>query len=162
MKFKQSDEGAVSQQKRNEVSIREGLRDLRNQLASLNQRVGTRLELKGIELDCLDLIARFGPINPGNLARQANLHPATLTGILDRLERDGWIARDRDPSDRRAITVRVLRERGAAVFGLYSGMNARIDTICADYTADELELLASFLRRVTDAGREATEELTER
>ncbi len=151
----------MSQPKRRESAIRDGLRDLRNQLASLNQRVGTRLELKGIELDCLDLIARFGPIKPSTLARHANLHPATLTGILDRLERDGWIVRDRDASDRRAITVRVLGERGAAVLGLYTGMNARIGAICADYTEDELELLAGFLRRVTEAGRQATDELTE-
>jgi DNA-binding MarR family transcriptional regulator len=36
---------------------------------------------------------------------------ATITGILDRLERGGWAARDRDPSDRRAVRVRALLDR---------------------------------------------------
>jgi hypothetical protein len=34
-----------------------------------------------------------------------------------------------------------------------------MDQICAGYSDDQLELLASFLRRTTDAGRTATDEL---
>jgi DNA-binding MarR family transcriptional regulator len=82
-----------------------------------------------------------------------------LTGILDRLERGGWIARERDPRDRRAVVVRVRRDRGGELFRLYSGMNASMDRICAGYSDDQLELLADFLRRTTDAGRTATDEL---
>ena len=144
----------------NHATIRDALRDMRNQLSTLNHRVGVRLELKGAELDCLDLIARFGPINPSALARQADIHPATLTGILDRLERGGWIARERETSDRRGVVVRMPEERIEAVLGLYAGMNARIGQICAAYTPAELELLAGFLRRMAEAGRQATEELS--
>jgi DNA-binding MarR family transcriptional regulator len=141
--------------------IRDALRDMRSQLSMLNHRVGVRLELKDVELDCLDLIARFGPINPSALARQADTHPATLTGILDRLERGGWIVRERETSDRRGVVVRMLEERSMSVLGLYAGMNARIEQICADYTPAELELLAGFLQRMAEAGRQASDELTE-
>jgi DNA-binding MarR family transcriptional regulator len=82
-----------------------------------------------------------------------------MTGILDRLERGGWVARDRDPSDRRAVLVRVRRDRAAELFGLYAGMNTSMDQLCAGYSDDQLELLADFLRRTTDAGRDATDEL---
>jgi DNA-binding MarR family transcriptional regulator len=82
-----------------------------------------------------------------------------VTGILDRLERGGWVARERDPSDRRAVVVRALRDRNAEVFRLYAGMNASMDQLLATYDGDELDLLASFLRRTTDAGRAATSDL---
>ena len=72
------------------------------QLALLNHQVGGQVDLKATDLECLDLISRLGPLSPSALARRAGLHPATLTGILDRLERGGWISRDRDPADRRA------------------------------------------------------------
>ena len=144
-----------------DASIRDALRDMRSQLSMLNHRVGVRLELKDIELDCLDLIARFGPINPSVLARQADIHPATLTGILDRLERGGWIVRDRETSDRRGVVVRMLEERSISVLGLYTGMNSRIEQICADYTPAELELLAGFLQRMAEAGRQASNEMIE-
>jgi len=141
------------------AEIRQSLRELRLQLSLLNHRVGARLDLKDIDLDCLDLMARHGALSPSELARHAGMHPATMTGILDRLERGGWIGRDRDPSDRRAVVVRVKPQRAAEVIRLYSRMNASMDQICAGYDEKELEVLADFLQRATDAGRGATDEL---
>jgi DNA-binding MarR family transcriptional regulator len=143
------------------TTIKESLREMSTQLSLLNHHVSARVDLKDVDLNCLDLIARHGPISPTALARRAGLHPATVTGILDRLQRGGWVVRDRDPdaSDRRAVRVRPLRDRGADLYRLYSGMNTSLDEICAGYTDTELELLAGFLRRTTDAGQSAAADL---
>ncbi|MGZ3522973.1 MAG: MarR family transcriptional regulator [Vulcanimicrobiaceae bacterium] len=124
-----------------------------------NHRVSTHLDLKDVDLDCLDLINREGPLSPSALALRAGLHPATMTGILDRLERAGWVARERDSSDRRAVVVRARRDRSGEVVRLFSGMNSSMDQICAEYTDTELELLDGFLRRAANAGQKATDEL---
>jgi len=142
------------------TDVKDSLRALNLQLALLNHQASGQLALKDVDLDCLDLIGQHGPLSPSALARHAGLHPATLTGVLDRLERAGWIARDRHPSDRRAVTLRVLPARGAEIFRLYAGMNGKLDGICGRYTEAELELIADFLRRTTTAGQEATEDLT--
>ncbi|HEY1343905.1 MAG TPA: MarR family transcriptional regulator, partial [Streptosporangiaceae bacterium] len=105
--------GAARHRRRLTTAIKESLRELSIQLSLLNHHVSGRLELNDVDLDCLDLISRHGPLSPSVLARRAGLHPATITGILDRLERGGWVARDRDQADRRAVTVRALRGRGA-------------------------------------------------
>jgi DNA-binding MarR family transcriptional regulator len=141
------------------VAIKESLRELRIRLSLLNHQVGSQLELSDVDLDCLDFIARHGPLSPSTLARRVGLHPATMTGILDRLERGGWVARDRNPSDRRAVVVRALRDRNAELLRLYSGMNTSMDQICAGYGEAELKLLADFLHRTANAGRSATDEL---
>ncbi|MFJ8158089.1 MarR family winged helix-turn-helix transcriptional regulator [Streptomyces sp. NPDC094468] len=143
------------------VDVKQGLRALGAELALLNRRVGTQLGLKDIDLDCLDLINAHGPLSPTALAQRAGLHAATTTGVLDRLERAGWVARDRDPADRRGLLVRALRERNGELLALFAGMNSSVDRICADYDESALELLADFLRRTADAGRLATEELTD-
>ncbi|MQA08417.1 MAG: MarR family transcriptional regulator [Pseudonocardiaceae bacterium] len=155
------DHGAARRRRRLTVEVKQSLRELRNQLSLLNHRVGARIELKDIDIDCLDLISQHGPLSPTALARRAGLHPATVTGILDRLQRGGWVKRERDPeaADRRAVTIRILRDRNAEMFRLYSGMNTSMDEICADYTEAELELIAGFLRRTAGAGRDATDEL---
>jgi DNA-binding MarR family transcriptional regulator len=148
------------ERRRATVGIRTALRELSLQLTLLNRQVSARVSLKDIDFDCLDLIDQHGPLSPTALGRLANLHPATVTGILDRLERAGWIARERDPSDRRAVHVRALRDRNGELLALYAGMNSAIDTICADYTDAELALLTDFLARATSAGRAAAQTLS--
>jgi DNA-binding MarR family transcriptional regulator len=141
------------------TEIKDSLRDLRSQLSMLNRRVGAHLDLKDVDLDCLDLINRHGPLGPGAVARLAGLHPATMTGILDRLERAGWVVRERDPGDRRAVTVRALPERNPELYHLLSGMNSAMDELCAGYDEAQLALLGDFLRRATEAGQTATHDL---
>lgn len=145
-------------------TIKESLRELTVQLSLLNHHVGAHVELKDVDIDCLDLIGRHGPLSPSALARRAGLHPATMTGILDRLQRGGWIVRERDPgaADRRAVMVRALRDRGGELFRLYSGMNSSMDGILGDYSDAELAVIADFVRRTTAAGETATAELSER
>jgi DNA-binding MarR family transcriptional regulator len=143
-------------------AVRDTLRDLAIQLSLLTQRVGGRLDLKGTDLECLDLINRHGPISPGTLARLTGMHPATMTGVIDRLERGGWITRERDARDRRAVTVQVVRARAGDVLRLFGGMNSSLSRICADYPDAELDVIAGFLRRTADAAREATAGLVER
>jgi DNA-binding MarR family transcriptional regulator len=145
--------------RRTTTVIKELLREMTVQLSLLNHQVGMRSGLRDVDLDCLDLLSRHGPLSPTALARRAGLHPATVTGILDRLERADWVVRERDAADRRAVVIRPLRDRAGELFRLYAGMNTSMDELCAGYSDSELTLLADFLRRTTDAGRRATEAL---
>ncbi len=144
------------------AAIGESLRELAIQLSLLNHQVGTQLDLRDVDLDCLDLVDRHGPLSPSALARHAGLHPATITGILDRLEAGGWVARERDPTDRRAVVVRVVPERVPDLLRLYAGMNRSMNEIYAGYDESELELIADFLQRTANAGRSATEQLSDK
>ena len=140
--------------------VKDALRDTTLQVALLNHQVGSRLKLRDVDFDCLNLLNQHGPLGPGALAKLAGLHPATMTGVLDRLEKAGWATRDRDPGDRRAVVVRAAPERGREIFQLYAGMNGSMDEICADYTVEQLEIIEEFLRRTATAGRDSTAGLT--
>jgi DNA-binding MarR family transcriptional regulator len=152
----------IRRRRRLTAEIRGSLRELGIQLALLNHHVVARLELKDVDLDCLNLIERHGPLSPSALARRAGLHPATTTGILDRLQRGGWVARDRDPADRRAVLVRALPDRNRDLMRLYSGMSRAMNKLLAGYGDTELELIADFLRRTANAGRNSADELAEK
>ena len=152
---------AIRRRQQAATEIRDSLRELRIQLALMNYRVGSQLELKDVDLDCLDILDVHGPLSPTALARRAGLHPATMTGILDRLERGGWIVRERDPNDRRAVQVRAVHDRYAQLLRLYSGLSRAMNKLLASYSDEELELIADFVRRAVDVGQSATEELTQ-
>jgi DNA-binding MarR family transcriptional regulator len=139
--------------------VKDALRGLRTELALLNRRIGGRLELRDGDLDLMELIARLGPMGPSALARHAGLHPATMTGVLDRLEKGGWLSRERDPQDRRSVVLRIRRERVGEIFSLYSGMNQALDDLCANYTDEQLQVIADFLTRATTEGRTQTKDL---
>jgi DNA-binding MarR family transcriptional regulator len=147
------------QRRRLTNELKNSLRELTIQLSLLNHQVVANLDFNDGDLPCLELLSRHGPMSPSALAREAGLHPATITGVLDRLERGHWVVRERDPADRRAVRVRALADRGAEIFRLYSGMNSAMDEVCNGYTDDELQLILGFIRRTAGAGQDATTQL---
>src|ERR1700759_4708504 len=110
------------------------LRDASGQLVRLNQAVGKTVDLRDPDFGCLDVLDRYGPLSPSVLARRAGLHPATMTGVLDRLERAGWVVRERSADDRRAVVIRAVPARGREVFQLYGGMRTAMHELCRTYT----------------------------
>src|SRR5689334_7271316 len=91
--------------RRTVTAVLAGLRDLRTELAVYSHRVGARVELKDVDFDCLDVIARHGPLTPTALAARLGVHVATMTGILSRLEEGRWIRRVPVEGDRRAVRI---------------------------------------------------------
>ncbi|MGD1017578.1 MAG: MarR family transcriptional regulator [Roseiarcus sp.] len=53
----------------------------------------------------LSALNRLGPTPAARLAAEERLQPQSLTRIVAGLERQGWIARARNPRDRREITI---------------------------------------------------------
>ena len=84
-----------------------------------------------------------------------------MTGVLDRLAAEGWIARESDPADRRAAVIRLLPERVPGLMAHYAGMNAAIERIVSGYDAEEIAVIGDFLTRLVEAGRAANADLGE-
>jgi DNA-binding MarR family transcriptional regulator len=141
--------------------IQESLRDLTGRLHQLNEAVGHRIDLREGDIRLVDLIARQGPMTPSELAEHTGTHPATLTGMLDRLEAGNWISRVPDPGDRRRVRIEARLERGGEMARLYGPMNKAIVAICAELSPDQLRVVRDFLQRVSAAGVDATSKVRE-
>jgi len=142
------------------TGLKRTFREVNNQIALLAHHVSTQVDLRDIDLDCLDYLAQHGPTSPSALARRVGVHPATMTGVVDRLERGGFITRQRDENDRRAVVVSARPDAIGEVFRHYDGMNSRMDAVCDDYSPAELELITGFLQKTADAGRRAVEDFS--
>ena len=61
--------------------------------------------LTGPQLWAIKVIAKSAPIKVSELARRMYLHPATVVGIVDRLEGRGLVSRTRSREDRRVVEI---------------------------------------------------------
>ena len=118
--------------------------------------------LSAVEEKALDLIARFGPLTAGELATRSGLAPASITGLLDRLERKGFIRRASDPEDGRRVRAHLVPESTQAFIPLFTDFVAGLKALCARYSVEDLELVARFMREATQVQLDATAKLAAR
>jgi DNA-binding MarR family transcriptional regulator len=69
------------------------------------------LGLAPADLVCMCLLQLHGRATPGWLAKMTGLSSGAVTGVVDRLERAGYVTRARDPRDRRRVIVKPDLER---------------------------------------------------
>ncbi|MHA1569921.1 MAG: MarR family winged helix-turn-helix transcriptional regulator [Alphaproteobacteria bacterium] len=90
------------------------------------------------------------------LGRRAGLEPSTMTGLLDRMERDKLVTRAVDPDDRRAQLIHLTRLGRKAKIPVLKVVNATLSKIMNGIQDKEIEQMKATLRRVlTNVGEEA-------
>ncbi|MDY6793240.1 MAG: MarR family transcriptional regulator [Thermodesulfobacteriota bacterium] len=85
---------------------------------------------------------------PSQLAEKTALDRPTTTGLLDRLERNGWIERRPDPNDRRAFRIHLSaksEKNRNSILSIFDEINSQFVN---RYSLKEWELFQSFLKRL--------------
>jgi len=70
-----------------------------------SQKVKRETGLTGPQIWTIKTIYNAGPMSVKDLAHRIYLHPATVVGIIDRLEKNGFVSRSRSGEDRRFVSV---------------------------------------------------------
>jgi len=74
-------------------------------LEKTSKKMDVRLGVTGPQRLVVRIVGRFPGIPAGRLAQILHVHPSTLTGVLKRLERRGFIERRSDPRDGRRVSL---------------------------------------------------------
>ena len=129
------------------AALGEGMRKASAQGVLFGQAVAQRLGINPSDLECLDLVVMSGGVTAGQLAEATGLTTGAITGVIDRLEKSGFVMRDRDSEDRRKVYVRAVptRTRGANPF--YGPLEEAFNAMLQGYSEEQLELLNGFLTR---------------
>jgi len=91
-----------------DVAISEVMQSLRRIIKSLqdySQTVSSHFGITGPQLWALKTIYQRGSLSLGELSKGMYLHPSTVSGVVDRLEKKGFVLRDRTEKDRRVVKV---------------------------------------------------------
>ena len=136
-------------------------RDLSDAAVMFHTALAEKLGLGASDWKTLGLLERHGPMSAGELSARSGLAPASVTGIINRLERGGWVHRSRDPEDARRVVV-TLDQAAAADYmdQFFGGLLRRLAELYGRYRDDELELLLEFMVEIARRQEGATAELT--
>jgi DNA-binding MarR family transcriptional regulator len=105
-----------------------------------------RAGLNRTDWRCLDILGTRGPMTAGQLAGAVRLTTGAVTGVLDRLEAAGLVRRIRDTKDRRRVIVEVTDELDRLGAPVYGPLISDATAAHAVFDADQLELIARFIR----------------
>src|ERR687898_663713 len=92
-------------------TIIDRLREMSTETIMFHQAVADELGLNITDHKCLDLIHRFGAMPAGRLAELTSLTTGAVTGMIDRLEKVGYVRRTNDPKDRRKTIVEPISNK---------------------------------------------------
>ena len=96
----------------------------------------------------LRVLGEHGTVDTGRVAREAFILGPSLTGVLTRMERDGLIARERDPADQRRTVVKATARGRALVRKLSSTIEAHYASMEAVLGKQKLAELYALLDAV--------------
>lgn len=100
------------------------------------------------QIATLRAIRRVGSASTGRLAQDVRLSQPTITGILDRLERKGFITRSRSAEDRRSIFVSLTPDGLQAIDALPSVLHERFRYELARLPGWEQTMILATLQRI--------------
>jgi DNA-binding MarR family transcriptional regulator len=135
-------------------------REVSARMVMFHQAIAERLGLNATDHKALDLLSRAGPITAGELAELTGLTTGAITGIIDRLEKAGFVRREHDPKDRRRVIIRPLMEKmHHDIAPLFDSMGQATDELCSRYSDQELILIRDFMSRIIVILQEETAKL---
>ncbi len=130
------------------------LRPMRDPLAT----AAAELHLTPAQIHVVLWLGTDGPLTMGDLARRLAVTEKTITGVIDRLERDGLVQRARHPADRRVVHVR-LSPGGARLHRrIDEGIASKLTGLLALLEAADRQRLVRMVEKLT--ARLAAEEAT--
>lgn len=140
--------------KRDEMiqAINDKLRETSTETIMFHQTVADVLGLHITDHKCLDIIYRYGAMPAGRLAELTGLTTGAVTGIIDRLEKSGYVRRADDPKDRRRIIVEPTRNKKLErkLEAIFAPLAERMHKLLSSCSDSELTFLLDILTRTLE------------
>lgn len=131
-------------------------------LGMLNRAVASQVKLNATDVETLGVLAVTGPVTPTRLASLLAMGTGSMTLVIDRLERVGFVRRVRGAADRRSLTVEIVEERRQEMAAFYEPLRERTSEIARSYNESELAVIIDFLTRSNDMLSDLVGSLPER
>ncbi|TYP93717.1 transcriptional regulator, MarR family [Fodinibius salinus] len=118
---------------------------------SINNRLNrhhAEVDLTVSQFGVLEALYHLGPLNQKSLGEKLLKSGGNITMVIDNLEKSGWVERQRDPEDRRAMLIHLTDEGEAFISSYFPQHLSRIVEEFDILSSQELEELATICKKL--------------
>jgi DNA-binding MarR family transcriptional regulator len=136
-------------------------REMSTEAVMFHQAVADELGLYITDHKCMDLIHRFGAMSAGRLGELTGLTTGAITGMIDRLEKAGYVRRANDPKDRRKTIVEPIRNKKLEkqIETIFIPLHEGMHEFLSSYSESELSFLLDAITKLIEQTREESKRL---
>lgn len=144
-------------------SITQGFREMSTEAVMLHQAIADRLGLHVTDHKTMDFLYHHGSLTAGELAKLTGLTTGAITGVIDRLEKAGYVRRANDANDRRVKVIELTNNKKLAekLRSMFVLLEENTHRHLEQYSEDELEFIERFLSHSVEISREHRKRLAE-
>lgn len=120
----------------------------------ITKELARRADLTGPQLTVVKMLESFGDLSLSELSERIRAQNSTVTGIIDRMERERLVVRERSTEDRRVFRIR-LTPRGRELAGAIPVepmeiFRSALESLSGDERRELVRLLTKIGRRVRE------------
>jgi DNA-binding MarR family transcriptional regulator len=115
-----------------------------------SRTIADRFGIHTTDLEVLDLIFLRGQVSAGELVDATGLTSGSVTALIDRLAKVGYVDRYDDPSDRRKVLIRIRHDAIEPIKATYTSMQKRMFALWSTFEPHDLEVIVDFITRSTE------------
>ncbi|HEX9069081.1 MAG TPA: MarR family transcriptional regulator [Ktedonobacterales bacterium] len=131
-------------------------RDLMTAASLFQGAVADHYGLNITDFICAGVIISRGPMTAGQLAEAVGITTGAITGVVDRLDKAGFVTRAPDPADRRRVVIEPVPAKAATLTEVYRSVGNTMSQLSERFDAQELAAITGFLDAlVTTMNQEA-------
>jgi DNA-binding MarR family transcriptional regulator len=142
-------------------AVNEKFTEMSTETILFHQALADVLDIHVTDHRCIHFIHTYGAMPAGRLAELTGLTTAAVTGIIDRLEKAGYVRRANDPKDRRRTIVEPIRntklERKLQM--IFIPFHERMNKLLSSYSDSELAFLLEVMMKSIEMTREESKKL---
>jgi DNA-binding MarR family transcriptional regulator len=119
-----------------------------------HSRIADQMGVSATDYKCLDIVMRVeGQLTAGQIAKMSGLSTGAVTGVIDRLEKRGFVRRVRDPHDRRKVLVEVTKVDTSKYDHLFAHLATGMADVLIRFTPAERAVIERYQRAIIDQFR---------
>ncbi|MFC4873905.1 MarR family winged helix-turn-helix transcriptional regulator [Negadavirga shengliensis] len=135
------------------LDLVKSIKDLTRETLLFQSLAALSIGLNATDGECLDFLMERKSTTAGELAKLTGLTTGAITSVIDRLERSGFVKREKDPLDRRKVIVTYLPGKEKKAAQIYGALAHDVILKLSHYNNEELESLREFTQSLIEIYR---------